>query len=149
MAKKQKKEAEAVEEAKAAKAMKPKKDKKKKKAKKAAKEKKAKKVLIAEEIEIEREEEGGKREKAVRKIAELADHPLVADVVAAGAVAAVAALAEKKATSARGVKSGSRDLLKVAGAAAAAAIGKRIKAEMDAARTRDRQDEADDEEGDA
>ena len=124
MGKKKDKKNEILDEAEAAKKL----EKKRKK-----KAKKAKKVRVAERIEEDDDEQEASSSKR-EKIGELLDHPLVADVVAAGAVAAVAALAENRATSARGVKSGSRDMLKVAGAAAAAAIGKRIKAEIDAAK---------------
>ena len=108
---------------------KPPKSEKKKKAKKAGK-----KVRVAELVDEEQsaEEEKSKRKETVEKLGDIMDHPLVADVVAAGAVAAVAALAENKATQARGSKTGSRTMLKLAGAAAAAAIGKRLKAEYDA-----------------
>ena len=135
-----KKKNEILEEAEAAKAAQPEtKKKKKKKAKKAAKaEKKAKKVRVAELVAETPHEEGeeksstSKRKETLDKVGELMDHPLVADVVAAGAVAAVAALAENKVTSAKGQSSGSRTMLKLAGTAAAAAIGKRLKAEYDA-----------------
>ena len=108
---------------------KPPKSEKKKKAKKAGK-----KVRVAELVDEEQsaEEEKSKRKETIEKLGDIMDHPLVADVVAAGAVAAVAALAENKATQARGSKTGSRTMLKLAGAAAAAAIGKRLKAEYDA-----------------
>ena len=125
MAKKKKKN-EILEEAEAAK-------KARKKAKKKAKAKAAKKVRVAERIEEETpEEERSRRKETLDKLGDIMDHPLVADVVAAGAVAAVAALAENKATQARGTSTGSRTMLKLAGAAAAAAIGKRLKAEYDA-----------------
>ncbi|MBW0144617.1 hypothetical protein [Sphingomicrobium clamense] len=136
MAKKKKKN-EILEEAEAAEELKRKKKKKKKK-----KEKKAKKVRVAELVEDDApEDEQSKRKEALDKVGELLDHPLVADVVAAGAVAAVAALAENKATQARGTKTGSRTMLKMAGAAAAAAIGKRLKAEYDAMKPEDEDDE--------
>jgi len=55
-------------------------------------------------------------------LAKLAEHPIVADIIAVGATAAVAALAE------RGLSSGKRDsgAVKSAGKAAAAAIGRRL-----------------------
>ena len=124
MAKKKNKKNEILEEAEAAK-------KARKKAKKKAKA--SKKVRVAERIEEETpEEERSRRKETIEKLGDIMDHPLVADVVAAGAVAAVAALAENKATKARGTTTGSRTMLKLAGAAAAAAIGKRLKAEYDA-----------------
>ena len=115
--------------------------KKKKKAKKAEK-----KVRVAELVDEDSpEEEKSKRKETLDKLGEVMDHPLVADVVAAGAVAAVAALAENKATQARGTSTGSRTMLKLAGAAAAAAIGKRLKAEYDAvkAESEEKKDEED------
>ena len=140
-----KKKNEIIEEAEAAKAAEP-----AKKKKKAKKDKKAKKVRVAELVEETEHEEVGpdsasKRKETLDKIGELMDHPLVADVVAAGAVAAVAALAENKVTSAKGHSSGSRTMLKLAGTAAAAAIGKRLKAEYDAMKAeREAKGEADD-----
>lgn len=140
MAKKNKgkEESEAVSDAKAAKSVKP---KKAKKAKKAKKEKKEKKVRIAVEIDDAPEKGGGKKKAKIKDesldaLGKLADHPLVADLVAAGAVAAVGALAEKKVTSARGTSTGSKAALKLAGAAAAAAIGKRLMAEFEEAKAR-------------
>lgn len=142
MAKKKKKN-EILEEAEAAEAVKSKKKKKKNKDKKA---KKAKKVRVAELVEDEAsQDEKSKRKEALDKVGELMDHPLVADVVAAGAVAAVAALAENKATQARGTKTGSRTMLKMAGTAAAAAIGKRLKAEYEAIKAESEAEDAKDE----
>ena len=57
----------------------------------------------------------------------LADHPLVADLLAVGAMAAVAAIAEGGISGkGKGKKSGSTRAVKDAGKAAAAAIGKRL-----------------------
>ena len=57
-------------------------------------------------------------------LAKLADHPLVADLLAAGAIAAVAAIAEHQMNKS-GTQSSSR-LVKSAGKAAAAAMGKKL-----------------------
>lgn len=148
-----KKKNEILEEAEAAKAAEPEKKKKKKKKAKKDKvgkaEKKAKKVRVAELVEETPHEEAdaksskSKRKETLDKVGELMDHPLVADVVAAGAVAAVAALAENKVTSAKGQSSGSRTMLKLAGTAAAAAIGKRLKAEYDAMKAEREAEEGD------
>ncbi|WP_260482242.1 hypothetical protein [Sphingomicrobium flavum] len=133
MAKKAKKDGEALAKAKAAKAVKPKKSKKAKKDKPVEK---AKKVRIAEPMDAPKDKKGKKKDDRLESIASLVDHPLVADLVAAGAVAAVGALAEKKVTSARGTSSGSKAALKLAGAAAASAIGKRLMAEFEEAKKR-------------
>ncbi|MBB3764161.1 hypothetical protein [Sphingomicrobium lutaoense] len=153
MATKKKKEVgDAVADAGTAEEVKPKKAKKTKKAKKEKKKaKKEKKVRVAVAIEEETEgtsEKKGKKgkikEEGLDALGKLADHPLVADLVAAGAVAAVGALAEKKVTSARGKSTGSKEALKLAGAAAAAAIGKRLMAEFEEAKAR--REESDDDE---
>jgi hypothetical protein len=66
-------------------------------------------------------------------IAELIDHPLVADLLAVGALAAVGAIAEHKVKTRTGEsESGSSRALKAAGKAAAAAVGKRLMTEVDA-----------------
>lgn len=57
-------------------------------------------------------------------LAKIADHPLVADLLAAGAIAAVAAIAEHQMNKS-GSQSSSR-LVKSAGKAAAAAMGKKL-----------------------
>ena len=57
-------------------------------------------------------------------LAKLADHPLVADLLAAGAIAAVAAIAEHQMNKGNGQTS-SR-MVKSAGKAAAAAMGKKL-----------------------
>ena len=133
MAKKKKKDGEAMAKAKAAKEVKPKKSKKAKKDKPVEK---ARKVRVAEPMDAPKADKGKKKEERLESIANLVDHPLVADLVAAGAVAAVGALAEKKVTSARGTSTGSKAALKLAGAAAAAAIGKRLMAEFEESKKR-------------
>ena len=66
-------------------------------------------------------------------IAELIDHPLVADLLAVGALAAVGAIADHSVRKRTGDgKAGSSKALKAAGKAAAAAVGKRLMTEVDA-----------------
>jgi len=68
-------------------------------------------------------------------IVKLLDHPLVADLLAVGAMAAVAAIADHNVKTRTGeAKSGSSRAVKAAGKAAAAAIGKRLLSEVDAVR---------------
>lgn len=70
--------------------------------------------------------------KGFEKLASLADHPVVADVLAAGALAAVAAFAESGLTSKKAdpeAKKSSK-AVKDAGKAAAAAIGLRLMSEF-------------------
>lgn len=77
-----------------------------------------------------KKDKGGHR--GFEKLAEFAEHPLVADVLAAGALAAVAAIADagltSKATKPDGKKSSRA--VKEAGKAAAAAIGLRLMTEF-------------------
>lgn len=88
--------------------------------------------------QVHAEREGSKVDEGMAAIGRLVDHPLVADVVAAGAVAAVSAMAEKKFTSTRAASAagGSRETLKLAGMAAAAAMGKRFMAEVEEMKAR-------------
>ena len=66
-------------------------------------------------------------------IAELIDHPLVADLLAVGALAAVGAIADHNVKTRTGEsESGSSKAVKAAGKAAAAAVGKRLMTEFDA-----------------
>jgi hypothetical protein len=66
-------------------------------------------------------------------IAELIDHPLVADLLAVGAMAAVGAIADHNVKTRTGEsESGSSRALKAAGKAAAAAVGKRLMTEVEA-----------------
>ena len=68
-------------------------------------------------------------------ITKLLDHPLVADLLAVGAIAAVAAIADHSVKTRTGeAESGSKKAVKAAGKAAAAAIGKRLMTEVDAVR---------------
>ena len=61
-------------------------------------------------------------------LAKLVDHPLVADLLAAGAIAAVAAIAEHK----MGDSESSSKMIKSVGKAAAAAMGKRLMGDLGA-----------------
>ena len=64
-------------------------------------------------------------------IAKLIDHPLVADLLAVGAMAAVAAIADHHVKTRTGeAQSGSSKAVKAAGFAAASAIGKRLMTEV-------------------
>lgn len=66
-------------------------------------------------------------------IAELIDHPLVADLLAVGALAAVGAIADHNVKTRTGeAESGSSKAVKAAGKAAAAAVGKRLMTEVEA-----------------
>ena len=66
-------------------------------------------------------------------VADLIDHPLVADLLAVGALAAVGAIADHNVKTRTGEsESGSSRAIKAAGKAAAAAVGKRLMTEVDA-----------------
>lgn len=68
-------------------------------------------------------------------ISRMLDHPLVADLLAVGAIAAVAAIADHSVKTRTGeAESGSSKVVKAAGKAAATAIGKRLMTEVDAIR---------------
>lgn len=85
---------------------------------------------------------GGKKKKkgeaddhgAFDALAKLADHPLIAELIAVGATAAVAAIAEKGLSSktVAGAQGGGKTAVKAAGKAAAAAIGRRLVSEFNA-----------------
>jgi hypothetical protein len=68
----------------------------------------------------------------IDNFANLIDHPLVADLLAIGAIAAVAAIADHRVStrSGRGER-GSKQAMKAAGKAAAAAIGRRLMTEIE------------------
>lgn len=71
---------------------------------------------------------GGKKDHhRLDQLLKLADHPLVGDLLAVGALAAVAAIAESKTGSS---KAKSSEAVKAAGKAAAAAIGARLLKEV-------------------
>ncbi len=68
-------------------------------------------------------------------ITKLIDHPLVADLLAVGAMAAVAAIADHHVKTRTGeAETGASRAVKAAGAAAASAIGRRLMTEVDAVR---------------
>jgi hypothetical protein len=70
---------------------------------------------------------------ATINIFELIDHPLVADLLSVGAMAAVAAIADHNVKTRTGeAESGSSRAVKAAGKAAASAMGKRLLTEVDA-----------------
>lgn len=82
---------------------------------------------------------GEKRKKAkaridggIEALTRLVDHPLVTDLLAVGAMAAVAAIAEHGVQSKTGARAvdGSRKAVRAAGKAAAAAIGQRLLKEV-------------------
>ena len=69
-----------------------------------------------------------KRAEGFEGLAKLVDHPLVADLLAAGAIAAVAAIAEHR----MGKGQSSSKMVKSVGKAAAAAMGKRLMGDLSA-----------------
>ena len=74
---------------------------------------------------------GSKRGAGIKDLAGLLEHPLVTELLAVGAMAAVSAIAEHGVKSRNGeIKKGSK-VVKNAGKAAAAAIGKRLVTEFD------------------
>ena len=95
---------------------------------------KVKKDKSAKAGKDERAKAGKKGEGKARKhdgfdgLAKLVDHPLVADLLAAGAIAAVAAIAEHK----MGNSESSSKMIKSVGKAAAAAMGKRLMGDLGA-----------------
>ena len=89
-------------------------------------------------VKLEDGKKGAKKSKVKPKadgkgfeaLIKLADHPIISDLLAVGAMAAVAAIADKG--SGKGKTSGSSQAVKAAGKAAAAAIGKRLISEFEA-----------------
>ena len=68
-------------------------------------------------------------------LSKLLEHPLVAELISIGAIAAVAAIADHNVKSRTGEgQKGSKKALKAAGTAAAAAVGKRLMSEVDEVR---------------
>jgi hypothetical protein len=68
----------------------------------------------------------------VDSLSKLLEHPLVAELISVGAIAAVAAIADHNVKTRTGEgRKGSKQALKAAGTAAAAAIGKRLMNEVD------------------
>jgi hypothetical protein len=101
--------------------------------------KKKKKSAAAKGASLKAATKGGKIKgksksdgKGFETLMKLADHPLVADLLAVGAMAAVAAIAEQGFSGkSKGKTSGSSRAVKDAGKAAAAAIGKRLITEFE------------------
>jgi len=96
--------------------------------------KKAVKAVVLKAKPAGSKKGGKKKSKAVGKgidaLWKLAEHPLVGELLAAGAMAAVAAIAENGLTR-KGKKGISQQVVKDAGKAAAAAIGVRLLTEFD------------------
>lgn len=68
----------------------------------------------------------------VESLAKLLEHPIVAELISIGAIAAVAAIADHNVKTRTGEgQKGSTKALKAAGSAAAAAMGKRLLGEME------------------
>ena len=110
------------------------------KAKTADAPKKKKKAASAKGVKVRVKVDGGKKgskkgkaRDGVDALLKLADHPLVGDLLAVGAMAAVAAIAESGFSGKKtGPKTGgSTKAVKAAGKAAAAAIGKRLITEFE------------------
>ena len=95
----------------------------------------AKPVALKARPEGKKKKDGKKKGKAkdgFDALLKLADHPLVADLLAVGAMAAVAAIAEQGFSGkSQGRAGGSSKAVKDAGKAAAAAIGKRLITEFE------------------
>ena len=72
----------------------------------------------------------GKADNTLDGIAKVIDHPLVGEILAAGALAAMAAVAEHQLAGKKGAGATSSKLVKAAGKAAAAAIGARLMSEL-------------------
>ena len=83
-----------------------------------------------EEKKGKKSKKDGKHASGLESLAKLADHPLVGDLLAVGALAAVAAIAESGKDDPAKLKSA--NAVKAAGKAAAAAIGARILKEVTA-----------------
>ena len=68
----------------------------------------------------------------IDSLAKLLEHPIVAELISIGAIAAVAAIADHNVKTRTGEgQKGSTKALKAAGSAAAAAMGKRLLSEME------------------
>lgn len=78
-----------------------------------------------------KKDDPGKHHGGLEALAKIADHPLVGDLLAVGALAAVAAIVESGKGDSASVKSAAA--MKSAGKAAAAAIGARLLKELTAA----------------
>jgi hypothetical protein len=108
-------------------------DKKKKKAAPAA----TVKIKVKGKKADAKKDKGAKKAKSKSDgfdgLSKLVDHPLVADLLAAGAMAAVAAIAEHQLG--KSENRGSSKLVKTAGKAAAAAMGRKLMGDIGAITT--------------
>lgn len=93
---------------------------------KPAKKKGGKKARKASKLAGQGHDVGGKALDAIERII---DHPIVAEMVAAGAMAALAAVAQSGKLDSKALAS--KDALKAAGKAAAAAVGARLVQSLD------------------
>lgn len=105
-----------------------------------AKDKKPKKVRKGDAVDAPKVKKAKKNDGAgsvrahpLEALSKLADHPLVSELLAAGALAAVAAIADAGSKNPTAVKSA--DNAKKAGKAAAAAIGARLLKELGSAKS--------------
>ena len=78
-----------------------------------------------------RAQSGGSDTDLVDALIKLLQSPLVIDLLAVGATAALAAITETRSTRSQGVAGNSKKTLKAAGKAAAAAVGRRIQNEFE------------------
>ena len=104
--------------------------KKKKKAKAAAGAPSVKVKKVKAPKADKSEKKASKARDGFDGLAKLADHPLVADLLAAGAIAAVAAIAEHQMGKTKGQSSSK--MVKSVGKAAAAAMGKKLMGDLGA-----------------
>lgn len=74
---------------------------------------------------------GGDQSTAADALLKLLESPLVADLLAVGATAALAAIAEHRSSRRSGSDAGAKRAVKEAGKAAAAAIGRRLQTEFE------------------
>ena len=81
----------------------------------------------------DRGEKRSRRSEGFEGLAKLVDHPLVADLLAAGAMAAVAAIAEHQLGDQKG--QGSSKMVKSVGKAAATAMGRKLMGDIGAITT--------------
>jgi hypothetical protein len=89
----------------------------------------------------------GDRGLGLDDLSKLLEHPIIAELISVGAIAAVAAIAQHNVKTRTGEgQKGSKKALKAAGSAAAAAIGKRLMTEFEEIRraSKHRQEERED-----
>ena len=79
-----------------------------------------------------RKDRGRSEAPGLDGLSKLLEHPIVAELISLGAIAAVAAIAEHNVKTRTGEsQKGSKKALKAAGAAAASAVGKRLMTEVE------------------